>query len=170
MHRGFTIVEVLVSLVILSLGLLGIAKLMLFASHSNDSAYLRSQATELAYEILDDMRANRTAAIAHDYDTALGAAPPTPSSCMATQCTPANLAQYDVFNWKQRLAVASLPAGTGTLPSGTGQIATTTSGTSPTVTTATITVQWDDEAAQSIFAKTPVGTVANMQIVLETIL
>src|ERR1700733_9812744 len=40
---GFTIVEVLVSLVILSIGLLGIAKLVLYSAHSNDSAYLRSR-------------------------------------------------------------------------------------------------------------------------------
>ena len=53
------------------IGLLGIAKLMLFSSHSNDSAYLRSQATALAYEILDDMRANRQEAIiAGTYNTA----------------------------------------------------------------------------------------------------
>ena len=36
--RGFTLVEVLVSLVVLSMGLLGIAKLVLLSSHSNDSA------------------------------------------------------------------------------------------------------------------------------------
>ena len=151
-HRGFTVVEVLVALVVLSVGLLGIAKLMLFAARSNDSAYLRSQATALAYEMLDTMRANRSAAIAHAYDTA------------------ANLALYDVYTWKQRLAVGSLPVGTGALPNGTGQVVTATSTTSPAVTTAIITVQWDDQAAQASFAGTPVGTAANMQIVLQTIL
>ena len=56
--RGFTMVEVLVSLVVLSIGLLGIGKLVLFSARANDSAYLRSQATGLAYEILDNMRGN----------------------------------------------------------------------------------------------------------------
>src|SRR5580658_10907158 len=74
-HDGFTILEVLVSLVILSIGLLGTAKLMLYSSHANDSAYLRSQATDLAYEILDNMRANRQQALAGAYTTALGAVP-----------------------------------------------------------------------------------------------
>jgi type IV pilus assembly protein PilV len=173
-NSGFTVVEVLVALVVLSVGLLGIAKLMLFASRSNDSAYLRSQATQLAYQILDDMRANRSAAIAHFYDTPLGtpAAPVPPCLGLSAQCSSSNLALYDVWSWKQRLAVTSQPAGTGALPGGTGQIVTTTSTTAPTVTTATITVQWDDSAAQSSFAptKAPVGTQANMQIVLETIL
>ena len=49
----------MVSLVVLSIGLLGIGKLVLFSARANDSAYLRGQATELAYEILDNMRANR---------------------------------------------------------------------------------------------------------------
>jgi type IV pilus assembly protein PilV len=169
-HRGFTVVEVLVALVVLSVGLLGIAKLMLFAARSNDSAYLRSQATALAYEMLDTMRANRSAAIAHAYDTPLGTAAAGASPCLAAACSAANLALYDVYTWKQRLAVGSLPVGTGALPNGTGQVVTATSTTSPAVTTAIITVQWDDQAAQASFAGTPVGTAANMQIVLQTIL
>jgi type IV pilus assembly protein PilV len=169
LQRGFTVVEVLVSLIVLSVGLLGIAKLMLFASRSNDSAYLRSQATELAYEILDSMRANRAAAIAHSYDTALGAAPPAATSCVSTVCSSAALAAYDVYAWKQRLSVASTPV-PGLLPGGTGSVVTTVSTTVPAVTTATIVVQWDDQAAQSSFAASAVGAAAPMQITLETIL
>src|ERR1700733_499043 len=89
---GFTLIEVLVSMVILSIGLLGIAKLMLFSSRSNDSAYLRSQATELAYEILDNMRANRQEAIALTYNTTAGAvattaAPPATICIGGAQCS-----------------------------------------------------------------------------------
>src|ERR1700679_2100603 len=93
---GFTIVEVLVSLVILSIGLLGIAKLVLYSAHSNDSAYLRSQATQLAYEILDNMRANPTAVGLGSYTTPLSAAATPPGvNCVTASCPPANLALYD---------------------------------------------------------------------------
>src|SRR6202044_3725701 len=86
--EGFTLVEVMVSLVILSMGLLGIAKLVLFSAHSNDSAYLRSQATDLAYEILDNMRANPTAAAAGNYNTPLSAAATAPPViCVSTVCS-----------------------------------------------------------------------------------
>lgn len=158
--RGFTIVEVLVSLVVLSIGLLGIGKLVLFSARANDSAYLRGQATELAYEILDSMRANRVTAVTQGYDTALGNVPGNPGSCLAATCTPATLALYDVYTWKQRLVTA--------LPSGQGSVVT--SATTPT--TATITVQWDDAAAQSTFAsaQAPVGQAAPMTVVLETLL
>lgn len=56
---GFTLIEVLVALLVLSVGLLGIAGLQLTSLRSNHSAYLRSQATILAYDILERMRANR---------------------------------------------------------------------------------------------------------------
>jgi type IV pilus assembly protein PilV len=162
---GFTIVEVLVSLVILSIGLLGIGKLVLFSAHANDSAYLRSQATQLAYEILDNMRANPTAAAAGNYNTVLGAAATDPGfSCQSSPCTTAsNLALYDVYRWKTRLAAG---AGGGALPSGQGSV--TVSGTTPIM--ATIVVQWDDSAAQTIFGGTAVGTAAPMSITLETAL
>jgi type IV pilus assembly protein PilV len=160
---GFTIVEVLVSLVILSIGLLGIAKLVLYSAHSNDSAYLRSQATQLAYEILDNMRANPTAAAAGNYNTALTASAVNPGySCLNAACpVAANLAAYDIYAWKTRLA-----APTGALPSGQGSV--TVSPTAPLM--ATIIVQWDDAAAQSIFGGTAAGVAAPMSVTLETAL
>jgi type IV pilus assembly protein PilV len=161
---GFTIVEVLVSLVILSIGLLGIAKLVLYSAHSNDSAYLRSQATQLAYEILDNMRANPTGVTAGNYNIALTAAAPNPGTCVDTTCSAATLAAYDLYVWKNRLAAG--PATGGVLPSGQGSV--TVAGTSPLI--ATIIVQWDDQAAQSIFASTGVGVAAPMSITLESAL
>jgi type IV pilus assembly protein PilV len=162
-ESGFTIVEVLISLVVLSVGLLGIAKLVLFSAHANDSAYLRSQATELAYEVLDSMRANPTAAKAGNYNTLLTDAPVNPGfSCLASPCPIAsNVALYDIYQWKSRLA-----APTGALPSGQGSV--TLSATVPA--TVTITVQWDDSAAQSALAGTGLGVATPMSITLETVL
>ncbi|HEY2782504.1 MAG TPA: type IV pilus modification protein PilV [Steroidobacteraceae bacterium] len=155
--RGFTLVEVLVSLVVLSVGLLGMAKMVMVSSHSNDSAYLRSQATALAYQALDRMRANLPLSTTNGYATALGAMPATPAGwpnagCMVG-CANAALAAWDVYAWKQALLA---------LPSGTGSI--TTSGTFPM--TATVTVRWDDSVAQSVFQ----GAGAQMAVTLETVL
>jgi type IV pilus assembly protein PilV len=160
--RGFTLVEVLVSLVVLSMGLLGIAKLVLFSSHSNDSAYLRSQATDLAYAMLDDMRGNRAQAMAHAYDIPISTPPGAPGACLGAACAPGALATYDVNTWLARLAAA--------LPSGTGSVVTTTSVTAPVGTTAVIIVQWDDAAAQSVFGGVAQGTSAPMTVTLETML
>ena len=158
--RGFTLIEVLVSLLVLSVGLLGIGKLVLFSARANDSAYLRGQATEFAYEILDNMRANRTVAVTQSYDTTLADTTATltnPGTCFDSACPSTTLAQYDVYTWKARLAKA--------LPSGEASVVT-----AGTPTTATITVQWDDAAAQSTFGGSAVGVAAPMTVVLETIL
>jgi type IV pilus assembly protein PilV len=166
--RGFTLIEVMVSLVILSIGLLGVAKLVMFSSRSNDSAYLRSQATALAYEILDDMRANRSTALLQGYDNVLaaGATPTNPGfTCAGTGnlcSTPANLALYDVYAWQLRLQSA--------MPGAAGSV-TTVIPAGSTATTATIVVSWNDAVAQSAFGAVADGTlVANQTVTLETLL
>ena len=158
--RGFTLIEVLVALVVLGIGVLGIAKLTLFAVRSNDSAYLRTQAANLAQAGLDYLRANRLVAITGAYSIALTAAAPTGVNCMApATCTPANLALYDLGQWKTRIGQA--------LPSGQGGIATAVVGDQVTVT---VTVQWDDAVAQSSINKAAAGVAQPMQVVLETVL
>jgi type IV pilus assembly protein PilV len=162
-NAGFTLVEVLVSLVILAIGLLGIAKLMLFSSHSNDSAYLRSQATALAYEILDDMRANRQEALTvGTYNTAAAVPAAAPGAlCVGVgSCTnTTQVALYDLYQWGLHLT-----APTGALPNGQGSVVTATVAGQ---TTATITVSWDDSAAQKTLN---VGSATTQSIILETVL
>jgi type IV pilus assembly protein PilV len=160
-NRGFTLVEVLVSLLVLGIGLLGVAKLVLFGSRSNDSAYLRSQATSLAYTLLDNMRSNRAVARTQAYDTGLGAYANPGSTCTiaGTPCTPAVIAQYDLYQWKQRL--------TQSLPSGDGSVVTAVNGSQ---VTATISVQWDDAVAQSSFGAAPSGSPAPVTVTFETVL
>jgi type IV pilus assembly protein PilV len=174
--KGFTLIEVLVSLVVLAIGLLGIAKLMLLSSHSNDSAYLRSQATALAYEMLDNMRANRQEALPPNssYDTA-AATPvvfPYPGvACVATACNSATqVAKYDLFQWGMRLDANSGLVPAGALPNGKGTVVSTVDPTS-LQTTVTITVSWNDSVAQSTLSAVAAGAAANTQsITLETVL
>jgi type IV pilus assembly protein PilV len=61
LQRGFTLVEVLVTIIIMSIGLLGVAGLQLASMRSNHSAYLRTQATLAAYDLIDRMRADPAA-------------------------------------------------------------------------------------------------------------
>jgi type IV pilus assembly protein PilV len=121
MH-GFTLLEVLVALVVLSIGLLGLAGLMAASLKNSHSAYYRTQATWLAYDVLDRMRANRTVALANGYDLALGAAPGG-----------SGLAATDLGEWDAELS--------NTLPEGDGSVAVQAVGSSRFVT---IVVQWND--------------------------
>jgi len=67
-QRGISLIEVLIALLLISIGLLGMASLQANSLKFNRSAYDRSVATQLAYDITDRMRANRAGALAGDYD------------------------------------------------------------------------------------------------------
>lgn len=163
--NGFTLVEVLVTLLVLSIGLMGIAKLLLVSSRANDSAYLRTQATALAYSILDSMRANRQSAVSGQYavsDSTTLTDPGATCSAVASPCDSATIAKVDLWQWKNDLTTNLGPTGLGTI--------TTTNVTDPvtgaTDVTATITVTWNDSVAQKTFG----AATDDVSITLETLL
>lgn len=136
--RGFTLLEVLVAVLVLSIGLLGLAGLQTYGLRNNHSAFLRSQAVVLAYDAFDRMRSNREQALlgtGSDYNTAFTDGAPTAPSC--TSCSSSQVAQLDLAQWKTDIA---------RLPAGRGRIAIDANGK------ATIQVQWadnrDSDAAQ----------------------
>jgi type IV pilus assembly protein PilV len=129
--RGFTLIESLVALLVLSIGLLGVAAMQLASLQANNGAFQRTQATFLAQDIADRMRANRTAAIAEDYDFALGDAAPV---------APATIAEQDIVAWKARLA-ATLPQGAVEPPDAAIDV-------DPATGVALITVVWDDSKGE----------------------
>jgi len=120
---GFTLLEVLIAVLVLSVGLLGLAGLQATGLKTNHSAYMRSQAVSYGYDILDRMRANRLSALSGTYNIAMGAGAPAGTS----------IAQTDLREWKTLI--------TGQLPSGDAS-ANVNGGL------ATVVVQWDDSRAQ----------------------
>lgn len=101
---GFSLLEVLIAVVVLSIGLLGIAGLQTYSLQTNQSAAQVSQATFLAQDILDRMRANPDAAKSDDYDIGYDTASGDIGS--------GSLAQADLQEWLQQLETA-LPGTTG---------------------------------------------------------
>lgn len=99
-------IEVLVALLVLSIGLLGLAMLQVESIKHNTDAYFRTQATLLAYDIIDRMRLNRTAANAGAY--VASAKPSTAQTCgNGSGCSDATqVAQYDLTTWYQELESA----------------------------------------------------------------
>ncbi|MDH1262345.1 MULTISPECIES: type IV pilus modification protein PilV [unclassified Pseudomonas] len=118
--KGFTLIEVMIALIILAIGLLGMATLMTQSLQSSESAYSRGQATLLAYDIIDRMRANKVldtskpfqnyrvshATLGNNYTLA------NPSSCpntvCAADCEGAEKATSDLTQWCRALN-SSLP-------------------------------------------------------------
>ena len=116
--------EVLIALAVLSIGLLGLAALQSVGLRIGHDSYQRTQATMLAYDMADRMRANPTGVAAGKYDnvtvsTAGG------NDCVLTTCTTDQLADYDIKSWHAEL-VAKLAQGQGTISAPSGSVRTIT--------------------------------------------
>ena len=118
-QKGVTMIEVLVAIIVLSIGLLGLAGLQSAGLTYNQSASFRSTATMMTYSILDSMRANRTGAMNGSYNIAIAASIPSGST----------IPEQDLNNWLNELALR-LPAGTGAVDVVSNVV--------------TVTIQWDD--------------------------
>jgi len=109
--QGFSLIEVLIAVAILSIGLLGLAGLQAASIRNTGSSGQRSIAVNLAADIADRMRANPTALGAGDYVYDYGANPTgvqTAACTTAAGCTPQQLARNDIFQWNAAL-LAMLP-------------------------------------------------------------
>ncbi|MBD9396483.1 type IV pilus modification protein PilV [Pseudomonas sp. PDM11] len=121
-ERGVTLIEVMVAVFITAIGLLGAAALQLNALKYTDSARTTSQATFIAYDILDRIRANADSATLASYAmTSISAAPSTAS----------NILDRDKMDFADNV---------GTLNGGTGSIMVNG-------TTITVTIGWSESRA-----------------------
>lgn len=95
-QRGVGLIEVLVAVLILSIGLLGIAWVQTRALSNNNSSMARSMAVVASYSILDAMRADRTNALAEDYNVEIDT-----EDCGDDDAT---LAEAQITSWCNELA------------------------------------------------------------------
>ena len=118
-QQGMSLVESLVALLVLSIGLLGIAGLLIEGLRSNRSALYRTQAVYLVSDIADRIRANGNARDAYDTDS-YGTAPAT-RDCAASvnspgsNCSSSELAEDDLARWIESVRT-SLPTIEGNPP------------------------------------------------------
>jgi type IV pilus assembly protein PilV len=118
---GFSLIEVLVALVVTTMGLMGLASLQLLALRTQHNAFLRGQATQLNHDIIERMRGNANAALTGAYDIGYDTLPGTG----------AGIAANDKREWRQRVATA--------LPEGRGRIQVDAA-----TRTVTVSVRWND--------------------------
>jgi len=108
---GYSLLEVLIALLVFSIGLLGLAGMMVSAVRGNHQAYHHSQATYVAESIADGLRANLAAVNAGTYNTGGFIATYAGSACApGSPCTSAQLAARDLQSWTA-MAANLLPSG-----------------------------------------------------------
>ena len=150
---GMTLVESLVALVVLSVGMLGVAGLMLTGIASNRSALYRTQAVNLVSDMADRIRANASARIAYD-SLGYGAAP-AQHDCAPTQgqaggnCTVAQLAEDDLARWLESIRIA-LPAFRGAPAN--GEVLVIPAGFAGQPDTYRINVRWQEPREQTPYS------------------
>lgn len=151
---GFSLFEVLIALLVMSVGLLGLANLQGQSISSSFNAHLRTQATSLAQSMVDRMRANREHAMlsTSNYLSDLSAAPPvTSKNCLIEICNQSEIALFDMREWKCNLGkyagetICNGFVAQSTLPGGVGSISAPDATTGQT----TITVQWNDTSGST---------------------
>jgi type IV pilus assembly protein PilV len=135
---GFTVIEVLISLLVLSVGMMGLASLQVVGLQNTQGGAQRTQAAFLAYDITDRMRTNTAAVTAGGYNYvgepgAAGQGNAVNCIGVAANCSAAQLAAFDLAQWQTLLGTY--------LSNGFGSIATVDNGTTTDVT---VTVQWAD--------------------------
>lgn len=111
-QSGFTLIEALVALVVLSIGMLGIAALYVESLRAGREALTRSTAVMLAGDMADRIRANRDGGT--DYEKADDDEGAISTDCeeggSAASCTPAVMAGHDIAVWEAEIK-ANLPGG-----------------------------------------------------------
>ncbi len=126
-QSGFSIIEVMVSVLVLVVGFLGMAGLQTTSLQNSSKSVFRTQAAYLSYEILDRIRANDDVDYSTDFD-----ADGTFVDCLGNTCTGENLRNFDITEWKCAISgtdaacgeldnAGALLAGGG-LPNGQGDI------------------------------------------------
>ena len=103
-QRGVSLIEVMMAVLIFSIGLLGLASLMVMATRSNHAAYLRTQVTFLANSMAGRMSANPVGVWNGDYNNSAYPVSSTSVGCgFGAACSPAALATHDQRLWSSQL-------------------------------------------------------------------
>jgi type IV pilus assembly protein PilV len=147
-QQGVTLVESMIALLVISIGLLGIASLQITAMSQNASALNHSQAVWYAYNMSDRIRANISEFANYDgIDTSNSYT----QDCLSSACTNAQMLTADAADWATMIT---------NLPGGRGLITSTADGI-------VVTVMWDDEGTGA--TGTNCGTDPNVDLTCYTL-
>ena len=146
-QQGFTLIEVMVALLIIAVGMLGVAGMQTMGMQSGGLAAQRLSVIMKAQEIAERIRVNSSSIASYNIgDAETG----TNNACFnSTSCTAAELAEYDIYLWKQDLKTV-LPNNANTTASVI--VSNPNPDTKPAVVT--ITISWDSAVGSQSYTTT----------------
>ena len=99
---GFSLMELLVAVLVMGVGALGVSALQMVSAQNNRAALMQAEATQLAWDMMDRMRAQAAAGAASLNYPALGIgdAPPRAPDCLGQSCSATQMAAFDQAFWK----------------------------------------------------------------------
>ncbi|MDB3935855.1 type IV pilus modification protein PilV [Granulosicoccus sp.] len=115
LQKGVGLLEVLIALVLISIGFLAVGRMQIEGMRYSQSAYNRSQAYFMANDIIDRMRANVPGVLGGHYDDKSTSSTYVKPDCTDSTCTPAELALQDLAEWRENLHPVT--SGKAVLPS-----------------------------------------------------
>ncbi len=120
---GFSLIEVLIAVIILAIGLLGIAGLQVTSKRTSFEALQRVTAVMLTQDIVERMRANKAQLSlytgAPDVTGTL-TAPAALDNCTTNECDPDKIVAYDLYQWQQAIVGAAETKTIGGVTTNTG--------------------------------------------------
>lgn len=158
LQRGFSLIEAMVALLVITIGLLGVAGLQALAINNTHRASLRSIAALEASSMAAYLESNTSYWSSQSVTSSVTVVPLNglvsfqgvggstmtnnlPTSCTTTACTKVQIAAWDLHNWGAELG-KQLPAGQGGVQCGNGL----SPGTTSIPMTCVVTVQWQEKS------------------------
>jgi len=139
-QRGFSMLEILVTLFLITLWLLSSAGVQSASLQFTKAAQFRTQAVYLATDLAERMQANKTAAVAGSYVVS-GSVDAAAMDCTTATCTSDELAQFDLAEWSGRV--------TAVLPNASVTVSTTGAANPVTYT---ILITWSDRRSDRAYS------------------
>ena len=102
-QKGLGILEVLIAVLLISIGFLAVARMQVESMQFSQSSYNKSQAYFMTNDIIDRMRANVRGVIDGHYDNKLTTNSYTAPDCSTNACTPEQIASKDLSEWRENL-------------------------------------------------------------------
>jgi len=111
-QTGISLIEILVAVFVVSVGLLGVARMEILAKQSNADAIERTTATQLAHDMIEKMRANPKQLGSYTAQTLGQGKAAYTNNCDSNSCADTDLVSWDLYQWDQSLVGAAEKSGT----------------------------------------------------------